>query len=253
MGVDKLKPLSSKWLKTKVILNNGSIKPFIPDTQRYNKANLWSMISRYGMVYIKPEIGTYGMGVIKAEMLSPQNFAYQIEQKRLSFDNFDSFHASLVRLMHKRSYLIQRGIDLLKHNKRRFDIRVMIQLSPNNQWEATGIIGRLGHPKKIVTNYHSGGKPMDVHTLLESHVSLKRRNELIQEMNELGLRIARHMKKKYPYLKQIGVDIGLDRKMKPWIIEVNAKPDPYIFNQLKDKTMYRRVIKYFRHAATKTK
>lgn len=79
-GVDKLKPLSSKWLKTKVILNNDSIKPFIPDTQRYNKANLWSMISRYGMVYIKPEIGTYGMGVIKAEMLSPQNFAYQIEQ-----------------------------------------------------------------------------------------------------------------------------------------------------------------------------
>ncbi|WP_397351921.1 hypothetical protein [Paenibacillus xylanexedens] len=27
---------------------------------------------------------------------------------------------------------------------------------------------------------------------------------------------------------------------------MNAKPDPYIFNQLKDKTMYRKVIQYDR-------
>ncbi|MEC0329497.1 YheC/YheD family protein [Paenibacillus sp. FSL M7-0831] len=251
--VGKLQPLRSKWVKTKVILNNSFIKPFIPDTQRYNKANLKSMISKYGMVYIKPESGTYGMGVIKAEKVNPQSFAYQIEQKRLTFDNFESFHASLERLVRKKSYLVQKGIHLLKHNNRRFDIRVMIQLNPSHQWEATGIIGRLGHPKKIVTNYHSGGKPMDVHKLLESHASPKRRKELVREMNELSLHIARHMKKKYPHLKQIGVDIGLDRGMKPWIIEVNVKPDPFIFNQLKDKTMYRRVRQCYRRAASKVK
>ncbi|WP_427180937.1 YheC/YheD family protein [Paenibacillus sp. TC-CSREp1] len=251
MGVDKLQPLRSKWLKTKLIINNESIKPFIPDTQKYNKTNLKSMISKYGMVYVKPERGTFGMGVIKAEMQDHQHFVYQHDQKRLTFNSFESFYTSLTRLVNKRSYLIQRGIHLLKHNKRRFDIRVMIQLSPTKQWEATGIIGRLGHPKKIVTNYHSGGTPMDVHKLLNSHASTKRRNELIQEMNELSLRIARHMKKKYSYLNQIGVDIGLDHSLKPWIIEVNVKPDPFIFNQLKDKTMYRKVIRYHRHAAKK--
>lgn len=49
---------------------------------------------------------------------------------------------------------------------------------------------------------------MDVHTLLESHASLKRRNELIQEMNELGLRIARYMKKNTPILSRSALILG---------------------------------------------
>lgn len=253
MGRDKLQPLRSKGLKTKVLLKNESIRRFVPDTQKFTKENLRSMINRYGMVYVKPDRGTYGMGVIKAEMENSRYFAYQINQKRLTFNHFDAFYTSLARLIQKRSYLIQKGIHLLKHNHRRFDIRVMVQLSPDNQWEATGVIGRLGHPKKIVTNYHSGGKPMDVHTLLKSHVSAARREAVIQEMKGLGLRIARHMKKSYPYLRQIGVDIGLDRSLTPWIIEVNVKPDPYIFNQLPDKKMYRKVIRYYRLGMKKQK
>ncbi|MGN7412734.1 YheC/YheD family protein [Paenibacillus sp. SAF-068] len=248
MGVDALQrsqPLRSKWLKTKMLLNNASITPCIPDTQRFNQSNLKSMLDKYGMVYIKPEIGTFGMGVIKAEMDNHQHFAYQIHQKRLTFNSFESFSRSLTHLVKQKSYLIQRGIHLLKHNNRRFDIRVMVQLNPGQKWEATGVIGRLGHPKKIVTNYHSGAKPMSIHTLLKSHASDKRVQELIQEMNRLGVDIARHMSKKYTRLKSIGVDIGLDRSLTPWIIEVNAKPDPYIFNQLKDKTMYRKVMRYY--------
>ncbi|WP_340016997.1 YheC/YheD family protein [Paenibacillus sp. FSL K6-1318] len=249
MGVDALQrsqPLRSKWLKTKILLNNSAIKPFIPDTQRYSQSNLKSMLGKYRMVYIKPEIGTFGMGVIKAEMDNHHHFAYQIHQKRLTFNSFESFHRSLTHLVKQKSYLIQRGIHLLQYHNRRFDIRVMVQLNPQQKWEATGVIGRLGHPKKIVTNYHSGAKPMSIHTLLKSHASDKRINELIQEMNRLGIDIARHMSKKYTRLKSIGVDIGLDRSLTPWIIEVNAKPDPYIFNQLKDKTMYRKVIRYDR-------
>ncbi|WP_339852039.1 YheC/YheD family protein [Paenibacillus sp. FSL W7-1088] len=42
-------------------------------------------------------------------------------------------------------------------------------------------------------------------------------------------------------------DIGLDQSLRTWIIEVNAKPDHYIFNQLNDKTMYHKVIRYFNH------
>lgn len=57
----------SKWLKTKLLLRNASIRPFIPDTRKFSKRNLEQMIHSYGMIYVKPERGTYGNGVIRAE------------------------------------------------------------------------------------------------------------------------------------------------------------------------------------------
>ncbi|WP_342436478.1 YheC/YheD family protein [Paenibacillus sp. FSL L8-0436] len=236
----------SKWLKTKLLLRNASIRPFIPDTRKFSKRNLEQMIHSYGMIYVKPERGTYGNGVIRAEGGERQGFTYQYEETVRHFDSFEAFHKSLAKKTGGRSYLIQKGIHLLKHNRRRFDIRVMVQLSPKGVWEATGIIGRLGHPGKIVTNYHSGGKPMAIEKLLSTHLSERRLAQLTEELNRLGTRMAAHMQKTYPRIRQIGVDVGLDRSLTPWIIEVNMNPDPYIFNQLKDKSMYKRVMRYRR-------
>lgn len=243
MKATQIRGLRSKWTKTKVLLKHSSIKSFIPDTRKFNKQSLKTMIQKYGMVYVKPEQGTYGMGVMKAEK-DGKCFAYQLGEKRQVFQTFDAFYASLSKQVRGKSYLIQKGIHLLKHNNRRFDIRVMVQINPKGKWEATGIIGRLGHPSKIVTNYHSGGKPLAIETLLNAHVTKRKLALLTEEMYELGTRIAGHLQKTYPNFKNIGVDIGLDSKFVPWIIEVNTNPDPYIFNQLKDKTMYRKVIKY---------
>ena len=237
----------SKWYKTKLLLRNASIKPFIPDTRKFTRRNLEQMIHSYGMIYVKPERGTYGNGVIRAERGERQGYTYQYEETIRHFDSFEAFSASLAKKTGRRSYLIQKGIHLLKHNGRRFDIRVMVQLSPKGVWEATGIIGRLGHPHKIVTNYHSGGKPMAIEKLLSTHLSAQQLALLTGELNRLGLRIAGHLQKTYPHHRKFGVDVGLDRTLKPWIIEVNMNPDPYIFNQLKDKSMYRKVLRYWRY------
>lgn len=251
MKAKQANSVQSKWLKTKLLLRNKAISPFIPDTRRFTKRNLEQMIHSYGMIYVKPERGTYGNGVIRAERGERQGYSYQYEETVRHFDTFEAFHKSLAKKTGSRSYLIQKGIHLLKHNKRRFDIRVMVQLSPKGVWEATGVIGRLGHPKKIVTNYHSGGKPMAIETLLSTHLSERQLALLTGELRTLGVRIAAHMQKTYPRIREIGVDVGLDRTMKPLIIEVNMRPDPYIFNQLKDKSMYRRVMKYRRYSLGK--
>ncbi|WP_110932875.1 YheC/YheD family protein [Paenibacillus bouchesdurhonensis] len=244
------KTVMSKWAKTKVLVKSKKVLPFIPDTQKFSESTLKKMLKLYSMVYVKPENGTYGKGVIRAQLLKTNELMYQIETTEKTFKDYKAFYKSIQNFTHKKSYIIQKGIHLLKYNKRHFDIRVMVQLSPKGKWETTGLIGRVAHPKKIVTNYHSGGRPMDVKRLLAAHTSNSEIQKVMHTLNELGVATAKSLHKKYPGIQQIGLDIGFDHTWTPWIIEVNTNPDPYIFNKLADKSMYKKVIRYKRAAAT---
>ncbi|MWV42615.1 YheC/YheD family protein [Paenibacillus sp. HJL G12] len=236
----------SKWIKTKVLLGNDHVRYHILDTRKFSKSSLKTMLKLYGMVYVKPEIGTYGNGVIRVEQRRKDKYAYQLDITEKGFGDYETFYRSLLRTTHKKSYLIQKGIHLVKYKKLRFDIRVMVQLSPKGVWETTGLIGRVAHPKKIVTNYHSGGKLMDVNQLFGSHLPSNKIERVMNKLDKLGVATAKHLHAKYPGIRQIGLDIGFDTSWIPWIIEVNTNPDPYIFNKLADKSMYRKVMRYRR-------
>lgn len=47
----------------------------------------------------------------------------------------------------------------------------MVQKNLEGQWETTGIIGRVGHLAKIVTNVCKGGVSKPVEVLLKEHVT----------------------------------------------------------------------------------
>lgn len=234
----------SKWTKTKVLLGCDDVRPYIPDTRKLSKSSLTAMLKLYGMVYVKPEIGTHGKGVIRVEQRGKDDYTYQLGTKAKSFGDYEKFYQSLLRETKNRSYLVQKGIHLMKYKKLRFDIRVMVQRGPNGVWETTGLIGRVAHLGKIVTNYHNGGKLMDVKHLLGEHLSTNEIVGVINKLEKLGVATANHLHKKYPGMKQIGLDIGFDHSWMPWIIEVNTNPDPYIFNKLSDKSMYKKVMRY---------
>lgn len=249
MGITGGSTLTSKWIKTKVLMRSTAISPLIPETVRFNRENLKRMLQKYKMVYIKPERGTYGNGVMRAEVVHESGntqYQYQRDTKITRKTDVEAFYQSLKKHIGTRSYLIQKGIVLLKHQDRRFDLRVMVQLSPKGTWETTGLIGRVAQSGKIVTNYHNGGKPTSIEKLLSPHMNAARQAELIRRLKKLGEDIGRFYHKKNLGFKQLGVDVGLDRTLTPWIIEVNTNPDPYIFNQLKDKSMYRKVMSYRR-------
>ena len=241
----------SKWAKTKVLLGNDEVRSYIPDTRKLSKSSLKTMLNLYGMVYVKPEHGTYGKGVIRVEQQEEDKYTYQLGTKEKVFRDYETFYLSLLRETNKRSYLIQKGIHLVKYKKLRFDIRVMVQLSPKGVWETTGLIGRIAQPGKIVTNYHNGGKLMDVKHLLGEHLSTNKMVKVINKLDKQGATTARHLYKTYPGIRQIGVDIGFDHSWIPWIIEVNTNPDPFVFNSLSDKSMHKKIMAYRRAALKK--
>lgn len=238
--------VQSKWAKTNIMLKSEYLRQYVPLTKLFSRSSLQSMLSDYGMVYVKPINGTFGNGVIRVERTTVPALGYrfQLDTKAIFCPTFDQLFMKLVKQKRKRSYIVQRGIHLLRHQKRRFDIRVMVQKNLRNEWEVTGIIGRLAHPAKIVTNYHSGGTPMAIERLMSDHANSSELAAFQNRLRKLCISIANVLQEEYPNLKELGVDIAIDAKLHPWILEVNTSPDPFIFRKLPDKSVFQKVYRY---------
>lgn len=235
----------SKWKKTLAIIGNGTIKRHVPETKKMTRESLREMLNRYGMVYIKPENGTFGNGVMRVEAKNGQ-YKYQSGTTIGTFKEYNDLYNDIVKATRGRSYLVQKGIYLLKHNGRRFDIRVMVQMNPNRRWESTGMVGRVAHPRKIVTNFHNGGTLKAVPDLLASHMPPEKRKLYMQQLSSLGVKVAKQLQSAYPGIREIGIDVAIDQELHPWILEINTCPDPFIFRILKDRSVFRKVMRYTR-------
>lgn len=233
----------SKWKKTIALIGDRKVSGHIPHTEKLQRSTLAAMLSRYGMVYVKPEKGTFGNGVMRVEQAAG-GFKYQAGTNIRSFTSYDAMYDDLKKTIKGRSYLVQKGIHLLKHRGRKFDIRVMVQKNPNNRWEATGIIGRVAHPRKVVTNFHNGGTLKPAALLLSSYMDTVEKTGFFNSLKVLGVRVASRLESRYPGIKEIGLDIAVDRSKHAWVLEVNTCPDPYIFKVLQDKSVFRKVYRY---------
>ncbi|SEU07985.1 YheC/YheD family protein [Paenibacillus sp. NFR01] len=271
--------VSSKWAKTKVILQNPRLSPYIPETRVYTSSGLSTLLGLYETVYIKPDRGTYGVGVMRAErhVLMPQVSSLDPEpedaelppetdeqlqpavavteepqtlyilrhgKESHSFMTVEALNNAIAQRIQKRKYLIQQGIQLLCHERLPFDLRILTQKNPHGGWETTGMVGRVAAPQKIVTNYHNGGKVEWVSKLLKDHMSPIEAAATIKKLKLLGQRIGQQLESAYPSIKEIGLDVAIDEHHDLWLLEVNTLPAIFIFKQYPDKTVYEKIHRY---------
>jgi len=237
--------LSSKWTKTRVMAVSAKLAAHIPETRRMNRKSLGKLLKHYGMVYVKPNTGSLGIGVMKIGR-SGGKWTVRTGLKRKAFPRYGSMYSWLRAETKGRAYLVQRGIRVIGLGGRAADFRVMVQKGRKAGWQVTGTAARVAHPGKAVTNGSQGGSIHDAGALLRRTFGKRKTVALRKTFKVLALKTAGRFSKAYPRMNELGLDIAVDRGGKAWILEVNTRPDPCPFTKLKDRSMLRRIVGFGR-------
>lgn len=240
------KTISSKWTKTKWLLQSSELRGHVPATVLFNKRNLAAMLSSYSTVYCKPVYGSGGVGIIR---IKRQARGYRTQQGGVvaNSDTMDRLFGKLNRMTRGRSYLLQKGIALSKTNGRPFDIRVMVQKTNAGKWVSTALITKIGRPGKVATNYNQGGdlgyfRPTMSGAGFGSAFIRKTESKL----KRMGVSAGRCFDRRAKGFRELGLDVALDSAGRPWVLEVNTRPQFYPLKNMRDRGLYRRIVSHAR-------
>jgi hypothetical protein len=219
----------------------------LPETKRMTQNAFWYLIRKYGQVIVKPNGGSGGVGVIQITALGNENYGIHTDRRRITVKQKKRTFAILKRKMGNRNYIVQRRINLVTINKRPIDIRVIVQRRKStSEWHVTGGVAKVAGKGYIVTNNtRSKGILLPIPTAIrKSSIRNRTRKTLVPNLHRIALLSAQRLVKLYPNNYIFGLDMGLDRNGRVWIIEANNAPSMSHFLKLKDKTMYRKIMKY---------
>ncbi len=173
--------------------------------------------------------------------------AYRIHNEKNAVTMRDT--GKLLKELRKKNrglgYIVQRRLQLAQIGRKPFDIRIMAQRKKGSSstWNVTGSYAKVAAQGYLVTNVTSQTIPVP------EALKLARIGDrsLLVEAERIALLAAKRLGDRYPKLRQVGFDIGIDRKRRIWIIEGNYQPDLRPFRQLKDSSMHRRILWYKKH------
>lgn len=236
--------VASKWLKTHIMQQDDKLSYYLPQTIWWQPDHLFDMLQRHTVVFLKPDKGGGGAGIIRIEQIAPRRFEVRYKTKQQRIIGNQSLVSLLKRRMQPgKRYLIQQGIRLKHVAGRPFDIRVIVQ-KPHYRWQVMGMAAKVAAKEKIVTNRSSGGMALTVPKVLKAGFGWS--ESQISYVEQLLYRIAQQtaytLSNRFSGLRVLGLDIGIDEQGRVWIFEVNTRPQFHLFKQT-DPARYRQIMR----------
>lgn len=229
--------IGNKWQAHKSLSHDLSLNKYLPDTRVINNFQLVKqMLDEYGVVYLKPISGSKGRNIIKVvknRNTMSYEYYYQVNYQPYqgTAASINSLQQRLKKIMGNRSYIVQRGINLLRVDGNIADVRVLVQKDHTGQSSITGKAFRIGKKSSITSNISGGGTGERLKVVLNRYFSdLLVREKILQDIDYLALKVTQVLEENRLPIGELGIDIGIDVKGKVWFIEANPKPARRVFN-----------------------
>jgi len=230
----------SKMKKGLPLMNDPFLKFYVPATDWLKPFSFRRMMESYSSVFIKPDIGRMGNGIIRVRNAD----AEQVEissQKGTVLCPIDQAYATISEMLNPdKKYIVQQGIDLATYRGRPFDVRIVLQ-KPSGSWRATLMCAKVAPDKSsVVTNVAKGAKDYNLYQLLDKADQALNTSEIIRDLMDISHQIAQILNLSFP-LRIIGLDLAVDKKGKVWFLEANTKPDNVGLESI-DRKLYRKYL-----------
>lgn len=252
----------NKWRLFDWLRSNRSTRSLVPNTKRLRSSDsLAAMLSQYGRLYLKPESGKAGNGIMllkEDHVDSSMMYSLTIQGERR---RDEIYKTSKLPLLWKRikaetrgvPYIMQQGIELAKYHNRHFDIRLLVQKSGKGIWSVTGVGARLAGLKRITTHVPQGGSVEDPEKMLFPTFGTEYTAILMNSLKSNALLIARQIEKGSGYtLGEMSMDLGVDREGNIWFFEANAKPMKFDEPHIRKKSL-ERIFQFSQYLSRQTK
>ncbi|MGE6260178.1 YheC/YheD family protein [Heyndrickxia sporothermodurans] len=230
----------NKWRMHQLLSSNTDLLPHLPHTFLYEHPNdILQYLNRFGTIYVKSVMGLKGNSVEKF-IRKPDKYSVKYrhnnENKTIDFFSEEALLNYAEYKFKSNKYIIQKEIDIEIEKGHLIDFRIVLIKDQEGQWKDVGMIGRTGVTGSVVSNRSSGGQVELGESLLLTayHLSKEEMLSLRQKMSEIAITAAKEIDK-YESIYKHGVDIGIDRNLHIWLIEINNNsPNDNIFSYIGD-------------------
>ncbi|MDU5144060.1 MAG: YheC/YheD family protein [Paenibacillus dendritiformis] len=232
--------INSKMLKGKPLSQDHVLSRHVPETHWYHAATLTKMLQSFAVLYIKPDKGSSGTGIIRVKRLNKSESLVSFKESSKKYPN-TQIASEVAKRMHRgKKYIIQQGIPLATYRQKPFDLRIVLQ-KPSNQWLLTWMSAKVApRSNSIVTNVAKGARDANIKEVLRGADQQLNVPAVLKELSGVSCKIARKMGSRFP-LRIVGLDMGIDKKGKVWFIEANTRPSFHGLNKF-DPVQYRRYL-----------
>ncbi|QGG46878.1 YheC/YheD family endospore coat-associated protein [Heliorestis convoluta] len=231
MGITLFNPCYlDKWETHEHLSGSEEAQIILPETLILQEpSQIWSLIQKYRLVYLKPIHGTHGFGIYRIGVRSTGGYYFQGRNKSQFGPvlSKEAIEIKVKKLLDKTTYVVQQGLRLATVKGAPFDIRLLVQKDSKASWQLTKAFGRIAAPGRFTSNLSQGGTAMGIrNTLAASTVGRKRkRSFIIKEMRRWGLKLPQILEEQSgKNFGELGLDLAVDRSGKIWLLEINSKP-----------------------------